>query len=174
MPMNSENIDLIIVRGAPGIGKSSFGRRIKKEFVSGFVVEVDDVRGMINSVQWVQKEEHLNALNATECLIKSYLTAGYKPGIVIDTFNPTKLKIFCQKFTGYKYKILSLYANNEILKDRLLNREKGFKDWDMTKILNDEIEKYRHENEVFLNTSDLSKEQVVQEFLRVMANKNYV
>ena len=173
MHMTTEKIDLIIVRGAPAVGKSSLGRRIKKEFPEGFVVEVDDLRGMINSVKWVHKEEHLNALNATESLVKSYLKAGYNPAIVIDTFNPTKLKWFTEKFRDNNFVVISLFANNEVLENRLTNREKGFKDWDMTKILNDEVEKYRHEKEILIDTSELDKEQVVQKFmLAISQNKN--
>lgn len=168
MLMNTEKNDLIIVRGAPAVGKSSLGKRLKKEFPLGFIVEVDDIRAMINSVKWVHKEEHLNALNATEMLVKSYLSAGYKPAVVIDTFNPSKLKFFSEKFLDLNFIVISLYASNEVLEDRLKNREKGFNDWDMTKILNDEVEKYRHPKETMIDTSELNKEQVVSKFLEII------
>ena len=166
--MTTEKFDLIIVRGAPAVGKTSLGKLMKKVFVKGFVVEVDHVRAMVNSVNWVQKEEHLKALDATEKLVKSYLAAGYKPAIVIDTFNPSKLKLFTDAFTDYSYIIVSLFAENDILEQRLIHRETGFKDWDMTKILNDEVGKYRHEKEVLLDTSSLNKEEVLQKIIQII------
>jgi broad-specificity NMP kinase len=174
MLMTTEKYDLIIIRGAPAVGKSSLGRRMKKEFPLGFVVEVDDVRGMINSVKWVHKEEHLNALNATEALVKSYLNASYKPAIIVDTFNPSKLKFFCEKFQNNNFVVISLYANNEVLENRLTNREKGFKDFEMSKILNDEVEKYRHEKEIFIDTSNLTKEQVAEKLIHSVSQSNNV
>lgn len=166
--MNTEKFDIIIVRGAPAIGKSSLGRRLRKEFTKGVVVEVDTVRAMINSVKWVQKEEHMNALRATEKLCKSYYGDGYKPIIAIDTFNPSKLDYFVDLFKGKNIIVVSLYANNTTLKYRLDNREKGFKDWEMTKILNDEVGKYRHPKEIMLDTSELDKEKVLKSFLKII------
>lgn len=168
-----DNYDLIIVRGAPAVGKSSLGKRIKKEFEQGFVVEVDEVRAMINSDKWVHKDEHIIALNATEALVKSYLESGYKPGIVIDTFNPAKLKFFLEKFTQHKIIIVSLWAQSETLENRLLNREKGYKDWDMTRLYNDEVGKYRHDKEYFLDTSKLSKNEVLQEFMTIIGTSGH-
>lgn len=170
MLMNIEKYDLIMVRGAPAVGKTTLGKGLKKAFPKGFVVEVDYVRAMVNSVNWVQKEEHLKALDATEKLVKSYLASGYKPAIVIDTFNPSKLKLFVDSFKDYAYIIVSLYADNDVLEQRLINRETGFKDWDMTKILNDEIGKYRHDKEVLLDTSALNKEEVLQKFIQIIEN----
>lgn len=166
--MNTEKYDIILVRGAPAIGKSSLGRRLRKEFTKGVVVEVDTVRAMINSVKWVQKEEHMNALRATEKLCKSYYSDGYKPIIVIDTFNPSKLDYFVDLFKDKNIIVVSLYANNATLKYRLDNREKGFKDWEMTKILNDEVGKYRHPKEIMLDTSKLDKEKVLKSFLKII------
>jgi len=171
--MNTEKYDIILVRGAPAVGKSSLGRRLRKEFTKGVVVEVDTIRAMINSVKWVQKEEHMNALRATEKLSMSYFEDGYKPIIVIDTFNPSKLDYLIKLFKGKKIITVSLYANNNILKERLENREKGFKDWDMTKILNDEVGKYRHSKEVMLDTSKLNKEEVVKLFLKIIDETNF-
>ena len=170
MLMNIEKYDLIMVRGAPAVGKTTLGKGLKKAFSKGFVVEVDYVRAMVNSVNWVQKEEHLKALDATEKLVKSYLASGYKPAIVIDTFNPSKLKLFVDNFKNYAYIIVSLYADNDVLEQRLINRETGFKDWDMTKILNDEIGKYRHDKEILLDTSTLNKEEVLRKFIQIVEN----
>lgn len=168
MLMSTGKVDLVIIRGAPAVGKSSLGKRIKKDFPQGIIVEVDDVRGMINSVKWVHKEEHLKALDASAALVRSYVDAGYSPAIVIDTFNPSKLKYFREKFANEKVIVISLYASNEVLQNRLINREKGFKDWEMTKILNDEVGKYRHDDEALIDTSGMAKEQVAENVVRTI------
>ena len=160
--------DLIIVRGAPAVGKSTLAKRIRQEFHKGFLVEVDNMRCILNSVDLYQKQQHLNALDATASLIKSYLKSGYSPGIVIDSFDSTKLSIFTAKFKKINFLIISLYASNDVLKNRLLNRENGFKDWTATKYLNEEIINHRNNNEILLDTSESSKEQVAQSFLQAV------
>jgi len=165
--------EIILVRGAPAVGKSSLGRKLRKKFPEGVVVEVDTIRGMINSVNWVQKEEYMNALRATEKLCKSYFIDGYKPIIIIGPFTPSSLQYFVDLFNSNKLIVVSLYAINKVLKHRLDYREKGFKDWDITKIVNDEVKNYRHPKELLLNTTDLNKDQVVDKFIALINEKGF-
>jgi len=160
--------EIILVRGAPAVGKSSLGRKLKKIFPKGVVVEVDTIRAMINDVKWVKKEEGKNALRATEKLCKSYFNDGYKPIIIISTFNQSKLQYFVDFFNNNKLIVVSLYVINKVLKHRLDHREKGFKDWDITKIINDDIKKYRHPKEILLDTTELNKDQVFNEFIALI------
>ena len=160
--------EIILVRGAPAVGKSSLGKKLKKIFPKGVVVEVDTIRAMINDVKWVKKEEGMNALRATEKLCKSYFNDGYKPIIIISTFSLTKLQYFVDLFNSNKLIVVSLYVINKVLKHRLDHREKGFKDWNITKIINDDIKKYRHTKEVLLITTRLNKDQVVNEFIALI------
>lgn len=165
--------DIILLRGAPAAGKSTLGKRLRTHYPKGFVIEVDDVRGMINSVKWVHKEEHLRALDATAALAQVYLGAGYTPAIIVDTFNPSKLRYFIERFPGRTVQIISLWSSNEVLEQRLMNREKGFKDWDMTKILNDEVGKYRHPLEMMIDTTAMNKDEVLARFLELVKPAMY-
>lgn len=108
---------------------------------------------MINDVKWVNSEEHINALDATASLCKSYFNS-YPPVIVVDTFSPSKLKYFISHFEKeVKYLVVSLYCQDEILTERIMNRKTGYKEIDNCLILNREVGKYRHENELFIDTS---------------------
>lgn len=65
--------NLLIIRGAPGVGKSSVGKLLTKYYKDGVTIEIDEVRRMINSVTWSNTKEHLNAIEATRALVISYL-----------------------------------------------------------------------------------------------------
>ena len=155
--------EILIIRGAPGVGKSTLASKLRKEFPSGVTVETDHIRAMINSVKWVNTEEHLHALDATWEVCRSYRDC-YTPITVIDTFSPSKLKYFISKFDSesvpVNYLVISLYCTDEELKRRILNRPSGYKEVDNCLILNHEVAKYRHANEIHIDTTHLQPREV--------------
>jgi len=88
------NTDVIIIKGAPGSGKSETANILSAHFTKGVKIEVDYLRGMIISVDWENLEEHLNSLKVAANLTLDFLKFNYKPIIVIDTFSMGKEYIF--------------------------------------------------------------------------------
>lgn len=152
--------ELIIIRGTPGAGKSSLGRRLKKIFPDGAFIEVDNIRGMINNVDWKSEEEHLIALNAVVANTKSFLSDKKSPVIVADMFMPDKLDLFLEKFSGIKYKVISLLANETVLAQRLTDRKEGFRDIETGIQMNLSIQKKPCANELIIDTSVMSKNEI--------------
>ena len=113
--MRESSIDLLIVRGAPGVGKSTAVRRLRKHIAGGAVIEVDSLRGMIAAVQWVNTEQHWVALDLARVLITSFLTKGYRPVVLVDTFSRGKLTRFVRDIRQ-SYRVVSLYASVPSLK----------------------------------------------------------
>src|ERR1700676_1831758 len=100
--------DLLIVRGAPGVGKSSVGKLLTIHYRNGLTIEIDEIRRMKNRVDWTCVEEHLNAIEATGSLINSYLEFNYKPIMVFDTLSMGTIQMITDKIpSGRSYKIIS-------------------------------------------------------------------
>ena len=159
--MNS-NIHLIIIRGTPGAGKSSLGRRLKKTFPSGVLIEIDNFRGMMNNVNWEDEQQHFIALEAAAVAIRSFLDSKILPVIVVDMFLPEQLDFFLEKSKGINYKIISLLVNENVLGKRLTERKEGFKDIAKGNLLNKMIFDNSVENEFKIDTSAIDKNAVLE------------
>lgn len=77
--------DIIVVRGAPGSGKSSVARQLGKQLPTGATIEVDTVRGMIHHIQWESDDLHIDAIHAAVIATTAYLERGYRPVVLVDT-----------------------------------------------------------------------------------------
>jgi deoxyadenosine/deoxycytidine kinase len=167
--MHTDQYDIIIIRGAPGVGKSTLARKFKKYYPNGVTIEVDYVRAMINGAKWVDRTEHRRGLSAAWAICATYRGYGYKPIIVVDTFTTSRMNYFMDHFKTYnnsngglKYRIVSLYCDYPELDKRILEREGGFKDLESTHLINDDIRKNRHENEVLIDTTGMSPKMVLK------------
>ncbi len=151
---------LIIIRGAPGSGKSSLGRRLRKNYPDGVLIELDNVRGMMNNVNWKDEEEYLNAIEVVAASTKTFLELKKSPIILVDMFMPDKLNLFLNKFPGINYELVSLTVNNDVLQKRLEDRKEGFKNFRMGIMLNNIILQHPYDNELVIDTSDIGKNEV--------------
>ncbi len=162
--MNAQ-IDLIIVRGAPGTGKSSLGRKLKKYFAEGVLIEMDNLRGMMNIVNWESEKQHLIALDAAASLANSFLDSETFPVIVVDMFMPDKINNFLEKLKTKNFVIVSLLAADAILEKRLSDRNEGFKDLSKAIQLNKSIKENLLSREIIIDSSSLDKTQVLEVYL---------
>jgi adenylate kinase family enzyme len=167
--MHIIDYDVIIIRGAPGVGKSTLIKLLKKKYANGVTVEVDTIRGMINNVKWINKDEHIHSLNATIALSREYLKAGYSPILVIDTLGKSRMKQFMLmlnqmriKGRPVKYYTISLFCKDDVLVNRIINRPDGFKDVAASRIINNEMAKSEFPPELLIDTSSLTPKQVLE------------
>lgn len=164
---------LIIIRGAPGSGKSSLGRRLRKFYPDGVLIEVDNIRGMMNNVNWKDEVEYLNAIDVVVASTKAFLELKRSPVILVDQFMPDKLNLFLEKFTGMNYEIITLIVENEVLQKRLEGRKEGFKNYRMGTLLNNLIQQNPVENELVIDTSAISKDEIAGKSRKFLErNKN--
>ncbi len=170
--MNEITVDVLLVRGAPGVGKSSAAKALRKLIPSGAIVEVDHVRGMIASVRWVDTTQHLAALTVTRGIVRSFLEQNFRPVVVIDTFSRGKLKAFVEQLStevGARHRIASLYADNATLLARVHDRPHNeFREPEISAKLNDEIKKNRYDLEELIDTTNLSPTEVASRLLDVL------
>ncbi len=162
-----EKTDIIIIRGAPGSGKSQAAKSLSKFFPTGVRFEVDTIRNMVISVDWKNQQEHIDMLQASTKLVFEFLKFGFSPVIVIDTFSGDKINRYLE--TLYQHdeklsvKIIGLYTSDEELKRRLdLRTSAEFKDFPICKRLNDDILKWKPDSEYQIDTTGLLPKQTAE------------
>jgi hypothetical protein len=158
--MQNENIDIIIIRGAPASGKSHTAKSLSQFFPKGVRIEVDNLRNMVISVDWKNQNEHINILNLSTKLVVEYLQLGFKPVIIVDTFSGDKILKYLtdlkQLNEDLSIKIFGLYTTDEELKKRTdLRGSEEFRDLSICLRLNSDVLKYKHQSEYQINTTGL-------------------
>lgn len=165
--MQDEKIDVIIIRGCPGSGKSQTAKSLSQYFPEGVRLEVDTLRQMVISVDWKNQQEHINILQVSTGLVFEFLKLGFSPVIVVDTFSGDKINKYLD--TLYQFnkelfiKVFGLFTTEEELKRRLdLRTSAEFKDLPICKRLNDDILKWKHDSEYQVDTTGLSPKQTAK------------
>lgn len=161
--------DVLIVRGAPGVGKSSVGALLAKHYKGGVTIEIDEVRRMINAVTWSGVKEHLDAISASAGLLTSYLKSNYRPIIIIDTLSHGTIKFILRELPSKsQYKIFSLFAQEEIIKERIAKRNSGFMDLTISLKTNTAIINEQLQNNYAIDTSNLSIQDTFNEIIKML------
>jgi len=162
--------DVIIIKGAPGSGKSETAEVLSVHFPKGVKIEVDYVRTMIVSVDWENLEEHLNSIEIAANMTLGFLKLNYKPVIVIDTFSEGKEKGFIN--TLYKsgkdlsFKIFGLCVNEDELEKRLKARSADqYNNFILSNEVNKEIINLKGDNVHILDTSGKTSEDTANKIL---------
>jgi len=169
--MQTEKHDIIILRGAPGSGKSETAKSLSKFFPTGARLEVDTIRNMVISVDWKNQQEHINMLQVSANLAIEFFKLGFNPVIVVDTFSGNKLVRYLdtlfQLDSNLSIKIFGLFTTEEELKKRLELRPNGeFKDFPICKKLNAELQQAKYDNEFQIDTTGLLPVQTAKKINR--------
>ncbi|MBL0911199.1 MAG: AAA family ATPase [Bacteroidia bacterium] len=159
--------DIIVIRGAPGTGKSQTSKNLALLFPKGVRMEVDTIRQMVISVDWENQQEHIHMLQASAKLGLEFLNLGCRPVIIVDTFSGDKINRFLETLYEHnkhlQIKIFALYTTDDELKRRLGLRTNGeFKNYTICKKLNDDVLRWKHESEFQINTTGLLPKQTAE------------
>jgi len=160
--------DVIIIKGAPGSGKSETAKALSKHFEKGIRMEVDTIRSMVISVNWTNQQEHINMLQIASDMTLNFLNFNYKPIIIVDTFSGDKVKSFTEHLYNSKkdisISIFALYVNEEELKQRLeLRTNDMYKNYEVCKKLNIDVIKIIQENTILIDTTGKTAEKTASE-----------
>lgn len=162
--MNELITDIIILKGAPASGKSQTAKELAKLFPTGVRIEIDNLRSMVISVDWINQDEHIRILDISTSLVKNFYKLKYKPIIIVDTFSGDKINAYYDKLMlekeDWQISIFGLYVSDSELKKRLDSRtDDKFKDLEICKKLNNDTLKFRHKQEIQIDTSDLTADE---------------
>lgn len=162
--MQQKMVDIIIIRGAPGSGKSSTAKCLAKHYPKGARVEIDNIRSMVISVDWTNQDEHIAILDLSTRTVVDFLNLGIRPVIVVDTFSGDKIKGFISKLKKFdndlKIQVFALYATENELERRIsIRKPEEFRDLAVCIKLNSDTLKHIVDEEIQLNTTGLSPEE---------------
>lgn len=160
--------DVLLVRGAPGVGKSSAVRELRRLLGCGATIEVDDLRRMIVAVRWVDREHHLVALDHARLLVRSFLDKGFVPVVVVDTFSRRQADPFARSL-GRSYRIASLVAERPVLEQRIQSRPvDAFRDVAASMTLDAEARRDRFEADTLIDTTTLTPLAVAEQLAHLL------
>lgn len=170
--MNAASADLILLKGAPGVGKSTVGRLLAQHFSSGVRIEVDTLRQMVISVDWTNQAEHRKVLKLSVQLAAGFLSSGFCPVILIDTFSGDKIDGFLTDFHSLcpskRVCVVVLHASEDVLRERLLHREAGaFRDVAIAMRINEQAISNVHPRGHLVDTTNLTQEKVLESIMRL-------
>jgi len=157
--------DIILIKGAPGVGKSTAARLLASSFPKGALVEVDSLRKMVINVDWTCQREHIDLLRLAAVFADGLVGSGISPVLVVDTFSGDKVDCFLGAFhqgrPGRCTAIFSLHASPEALSMRLMGRNANeFRDLDVSLRINQDVLNLRKSDEFIIDTTEMSPTQV--------------
>ncbi len=163
--MSRTSPDVIIVRGAPGTGKTQASKCLAAHFPKGVRIEVDTLRAMVVSVDWTNQAEHANILSLSTSLVAGFLRLGYKPVILVDTFSGSKLTTFLAELhsldASLNVQSFALAAAPEALRARVHNRPSDqFRDHEICQKLNLEVLQAPHPIDHVIDVTTLTPDEI--------------
>lgn len=171
--MNTAFPDLILLKGAPGVGKSTAAKLLACHFTAGVRVEVDTLRGMVTNVKWTDQTEHRSLLKVSAQLAAGFLRSGFAPVILIDTFSGDKVNDFLAAFRSEcpqsRVFVAVLHASDDVLRHRVLSREaEAFRDITIASRINQESVHGAMAFETLFDASNLPPADVARAILVAM------
>ncbi len=155
---------LWIVRGAPGVGKSAVGRRIRRSCPSSAVVEVDVLRSMVTDIDWTSSASHELGLRLAADAARSLLAEGYDPVVVIDTLLGDALAYFLSRISA-PVMVFTLVAREDQLSSRARGRGSGFQNQKVMLEMNRWFLEHAGGNDERVDTTNLTADQVAAEIV---------
>ncbi len=174
--MQAKPSDIIILRGAPGSGKSQTAKSLSQLFPRGVRLEVDTIRQMVVAVDWKNQQEHITMLQVAAGLAWDFLRRGFSPVMVVDTFSGDKIFGFMDRIhhfdSNLTISVFGLFTTEDELERRLALRQHGeFRDVAISKKLNSDLLKIRQEAETLIDTTGLLPAETARKIYESMAGR---
>jgi hypothetical protein len=189
-----ETVNILLIRGAPGIDTSMVGELLRASSPNGAVIDISSIRNMINIGSQVSAEgrEYHDAIAASCAPVTVLLENYYSPIVVVGAFSLDAMNSFIAASGTNKVISVSLYASDDVLVYELCketNREKhvGIHSSDIlvrrkkkrrtectnlefARSMNRHIYETRHKTDVSIYTSCLDPGSIVTELLKVVSD----
>jgi broad-specificity NMP kinase len=158
-------IDLLLVRGATGVGKRDAVRVLRPQLSNGAVIDVEMFRDMFARPSPTDRQQHLIAMHVARAAAMRFFHQQVRPVIIIDTFTSGKLTGFVADLSC-TYRIASLFMDPNALRGRLLQRGASTRDVESATMINAEIAVRRHERDKPIDTTGRDPEAIAASLRR--------
>ncbi|MBB3054296.1 adenylate kinase family protein [Mucilaginibacter gotjawali] len=166
------NADIFLVRGAPGVGKSTLTAGLKKLFPRGVTIEVGPFLKMINAFQDGDKKQYSDSLELISDLALRYLEKDYRPVFIVGPLKALRVQHLRERLPAeVNFKLISLYAGNEDIDRRIDGRVIGFKDKNVAHVVNSDIMDRILPDDIRFDTTNKNADQVFQEIKEYLTAK---
>lgn len=154
---------VILLRGAPAVGKSTAAVALVDSLGCGAVVEVDALRAAQARCDWHDRRQHDIALDVAGACVGAFIARDVRPVVLVDTFGRDRLPRCQRAFdeSNIPHACISLWANPAVLAQRARTRGDDSANREIADLLNDETARVRWPREALLDTSALDPHQVV-------------
>lgn len=150
--MITSSVDLLLVRGAPGVGKREAVELLRPQLSYGAIVDVEAFRSMFTHASRADRQQHLIALQLARSAALGFVQRQVCPVVLVDTFTSGKLAGFVADLP-HTYRIASLFTDPGQLRERLLRRGATAREIESASMINAEIAVRRHDNEKVIDTT---------------------
>lgn len=163
---------IILIRGAPGVGKSSLRNHLKELLPKGAFLEIDALRDTLFTQDWEDDSIHIQMLLSGIELAKNILTNNIAcPVFVVDTFSKGKIGIIIDS-NCLDYSIISLYCDKEELRRRIeLRPSEFYRDINSALVINREIVDSNRINERKIDTTKMDSNQIAYRIYQSLLDK---
>jgi broad-specificity NMP kinase len=163
--------DLIIIHGAPGVGKTTIGRILKRK-LNGVLLDLDWIRSKHLDDAWTNSSPAEEEMSYRILLrtIAEYIAHGYKD-ILLSSSDIGSLLSHRDFFRTIDYRIFTLTAAEEELSRRVVHpeRDSGWRNAEGSVARNKAIlGRPVLPNEVRIDTTNLSPDSAALEIISIM------
>jgi predicted kinase len=162
----------ILIRGAPGSGKSSTARALARHYPRGATIEVDLIRRSMNGIIWHNHHQHFDALHIMAAMAHAFVERGYGPVIIVDTLGFGSLEMALEALATDSAAVYSLVCDPRRIAYRLWKRPGGFRDIRKAHRFNRHILEEGESRQDLIDTGSATEEEVCRQILALEQEAN--
>jgi predicted kinase len=140
---------VVVLRGAPGVGKSTLAERLHRDGTFQAVIEVDAIRPMLMPDPWTDRAVHRRALMSAVDLAASFARSGVQVIALVDALDCRLLEelVVVLGASGLAFRLVALHVPPDVLRARIERRPKLGGSLELSLLLNDDAARGHHDGE---------------------------